>query len=373
MNEENSYHPKEPQFGKTIKEDFKQLKIKQDLGDEYKSLKEYYLTEERKKKLETMGGCRKFFLIPWWLLKALYFRLTPFRRILLLIAIISILISSNNQINDENVNINLVTPALIGGLIFLFILALELKDKLLARTELEEGRAIQLALMPERSPKIPGWDIWLFTRSANDVGGDLLDFVKISDKKFGIAVGDVAGKGLSAALLMAKLQSTIRALVYDSQSLADLGGKLNRIFHRDSLPKIFASMIYAELSIDSGTIKFINAGHFPPMLIRKGKIEQLHKDAPALGIILESVFKEKIISLEQNDFMVVYSDGLTEAQNESGEFFGEARLIELMKNSESKSSAQLGEFILSDVNLFIGKTPAHDDLTLVVLKKVNPL
>lgn len=370
MSEQKSHSPKDPGFTKTIKEDFKKIKVKDDIGQEYKDLKEYYLSEERKQKLETMGGCRKFFLIPWWLLKALFFKLTPFRRILLLIAIVSILISSNNQINDENININLVTPAIIGGLIFLFILALELKDKLLARTELEEGRAIQQALMPERSPQISGWDIWLFTRSANDVGGDLLDFIKISDKKLGIAIGDVAGKGLSAALLMAKLQSTIRALVYDSQSLAELGGKLNRIFHRDSLPKIFASMIYAELSTDSGTIKFINAGHFPPILIRKEKIEQLQKDAPALGIILESVFKEKVISLEQNDFMVVYSDGLTEAQNESGEFFGEARLIELLKNSRSKSSAQLGESILSNVDLFIGKTPAHDDLTLVVLNRI---
>ena len=363
----------EPRISRTIRSDFRQTKIKEEFKTEYKDLKQYFLTQERKKRLEGMHVLKKLFILPWWLLKALYFRLTPFRRILLLIAIISILISSNNQINDENVNINLVTPALIGGLIFLFILALELKDKLLARTELEEGRAIQLALMPERSPKIPGWDIWLFTRSANDVGGDLLDFIKISDNKFGIAVGDVAGKGLSAALLMAKLQSSIRALVYDHLSLSELGIKLNRIFHRDSLPKIFASMIYAELSTNSGIIKFINAGHYPPILIRKEKIEQLHKDAPALGIILDSAFREKVISLEPDEFMVVYSDGLTEAQNESGEFFGEERLHKLMKNVPERSSQQFGEFILSDVDLFIGKTPAHDDLTLVVLKKVNPL
>ncbi|MCW8810548.1 MAG: serine/threonine-protein phosphatase, partial [Ignavibacteriaceae bacterium] len=218
-------------------------------------------------------------------------------------------------------------------------------------------------------PKIQGWDIWLFTRSANDVGGDLLDFIKLGDNKYSVAVGDVAGKGLSAALLMAKLQSTIRALAYDYLSLEELGNKLNRIFHRDSPAKIFASMIYAELSTDSGTIKFINAGHFPPILIRKEKIEQLKKVAPALGIILDSVFTEQVVSLGQNDFMVIYSDGLTEAQNEIGDFFGEARLIKLLQNIQNKSSQQLGEFILSNVDLFIGKTPAHDDLTLVVLKK----
>ena len=193
MSAQNSFPPKEPRLGRTIKNDFKQLKIKQDLGDEYKSLKEYYLTDERKKKLETMGGCRRFFLIPWWLLKALFFKLTPFRRILLLIAIFSILISGDNQINNDNININLITPAVIGGLILIFILALELKDKLLARTELEEGRAIQLALMPDRNPVVHGWDIWLYTRSANDVGGDLLDFIRLDKNKSAIAVGDVAG------------------------------------------------------------------------------------------------------------------------------------------------------------------------------------
>jgi len=369
MSEQKSRPPKDPGFTKTIRDDFKKIKVKDDIGQEYKELKDYYLSKERKLKLENMGGCRKFFLIPWWLLKALFFKLTPFRRILLLIAIISILISSNNQINDENININLVTPALIGGLIFLFILALELKDKLLARTELEEGRAIQQALMPERSPKINGWDIWLFTRSANDVGGDLLDFIKLGDNKYGVAVGDVAGKGLSAALLMAKLQSTIRALAYDLLSLVSLGNKLNKIFNRDSLPKIFASLIYAEISTGSNVIKFINAGHYPPIIIKKDRTEQLKKDAPALGLIVDSRFTEQVVSLEINEFMVIYSDGLTEAQNESGEFYEEERLHKLMKNVTGRSSQQLGEFILSDVDLFIGKTPAHDDLTLAVLKR----
>ena len=359
----------EPRISRTIRTDFRQTKIKEEFKTEYKDLKQYFLTQERKKRLEGMNVFKKFFILPWWLLKALYFRLTPFRRLLLVLGIIFILISGNSQVNEDNVNLDLNATAIFGCMIILFILALELKDKILARTELEEGRAIQQALMPVRSPKIPGWDIWLFTRSANDVGGDLLDFIKLSENRFGIAIGDVAGKGLSAALLMAKLQSSIRALVYDHLSLSELGIKLNRIFHRDSLPKIFASMVYAELSTNSGIIKFINAGHYPPILIRKEKIEQLHKDAPALGIILESPFREKVISLEPDEFMVVYSDGLTEAQNESGEFYGEERLIKLMKNAAVKSSEQLGDFILSDVDLFIGKTPAHDDLTLVILKK----
>ncbi|MGB5530800.1 MAG: PP2C family protein-serine/threonine phosphatase, partial [Ignavibacteriaceae bacterium] len=359
----------EPRISRTIRSDFSQTKIKEEFKAEYKDLKQYFLTEERKKKLESMYVLKKFFILPWWLLKALYFRLTPFRRLLLVFGIIFILISGNSQLNEENFNVDLNASAIFGCMIILFILGLELKDKILARTELEEGRAIQQALMPERSPKIHGWDIWLFTRSANDVGGYLLDFIKLGDNKYGVAVGDVAGKGLSAALLMAKLQSTIRALAYDFPSLASLGNKLNKIFNRDSLPKIFASLIYAEIRSDSNDIKFINAGHYPPIIIQKDRTEQLKKDAPALGLLADSKFTEQMISLTQNEFMIIYSDGLTEAQNESGKFFGESRLLELTKNNQSKSSAQLGEYILSNVDLFIGKTPAHDDLTLAVLKR----
>jgi sigma-B regulation protein RsbU (phosphoserine phosphatase) len=369
FNNKNRPDNNEPRITKTIRNDFTQTKIKEEFKSEYKDLKQYFLNEERKKKLEGMNVFKKIFLLPWWLLKALYFRLTPFRRLLLFVGIIALITSGNIVTKNGETTVNINLSAIVAGIIFLFILALELKDKLLAKTELEEGRAIQQALMPERSPKIPGWDIWLFTRSANDVGGDLLDFIQINEKKFGIAVGDVAGKGLSAALLMAKLQSTIRALVYDYASLSELAIRLNKIFYRDSLPKIFASMIYAELSPESNNIKLINAGHYPPLIIREEKTERLQKVAPALGIILESDFPEQNISLGQNDFLVIYSDGLTEAQNETGEFFGEERLNELIKNVYSKSAQQLGEFILSNVDQFIGKTPAHDDLTLVVIRK----
>ncbi|MDZ7624858.1 MAG: PP2C family protein-serine/threonine phosphatase [Ignavibacteriaceae bacterium] len=126
---------------------------------------------------------------------------------------------------------------------------------------------------------------------------------------------------------MAKLQSTIRALVYDYLSLETLGNKLNKIFHRDSPSKIFASLIYVEIDSESGNVKFINAGHYPPIIARSEKVEQLEKDAPALGLIKEATFNKQLISLEQNDFMIIYSDGLTEAKNGSGEIFWRNKTI----------------------------------------------
>jgi len=371
MANQNSSKKGDPHIGRTIRDDFHNLKIKDDFRGEYKDLKEYFLTDERKEKLKTMSGLKKFFVLPWWLLKALFFKLTPFRRILLLIAIVSILISSNNQINDEKININLVTPALIGGLIFLFILALELKDKLLARTELEEGRAIQIALMPDSQPKVSGWDIWLYTKPANDVGGDLLDIINLDNNKFGVSIGDVAGKGLSAALLMAKLQATVRALAPNFQSLSELGKKINEIFYRDSLPQLFASLIYIELESGKSNLKIFNAGHPPPFLIKDNSITQLEKGSPALGILANPEFNETSFEFSPNDLLIAYSDGVTEARNEIGYFFGEDVLKKELSNINDMGSKQIGEQLIRAVDNFVGKAKVHDDLTIAILKRTQ--
>ncbi len=365
----NSTHKQDPKFGRTIREDFHRLKLKEDMGGEYRDLKDYFLSDDRKERLKTMSGFKKFFVIPWWLLKALFFRLTPFRRILLLIAIIFIIISGNNRISSEQVTIDLFGPAMFGGLILLFVLALELKDKMTARTELEEGRAVQKALMPEVHPEVEGWDIWLFTKPANDVGGDLIDFLKISENKIGISVGDVAGKGLSAALLMAKLQSTIRATVPDYTSLSRLGEKLNGIFCRDSLPKLFASLVYLELSTESGEVKVLNAGHLEPLIIKNKDIRKVKKTSPALGIIPNATFDEQTVNVDYNEYLIVFSDGLTEARNEAGEFFGEDRLKSLLTNINNPTSEQLGNKILFEANYFVGNAKTHDDLTIAILRR----
>lgn len=368
----NSTYTQEPKIGRTIREDFHQVRIKEEMGGEYRDLKDYFLTDDRKEKLKTMSGFKKFFVIPWWLLKALFFRLTPLRRILLLIAIIFIIISGNNRISSEQVTVDLFGPAMFGGLILLFILALELKDKMHARTELEEGRAVQKALMPEVHPEVEGWDIWLYTKPANDVGGDLIDFLKMSENKIGISVGDVAGKGLSAALLMAKLQSTIRAIVPDYVSLSQLGEKLNRIFCRDSLPKLFASLVYTEINTNSGEVKILNAGHLEPLMIKDGKVEKIKKTSPALGIIPNATFDEQTVNVDFNEYLIVFSDGLTETRNEAGEFFGEEKLKNFLTRTNNLTSKQLGNRILLEVDSFRGTAKAHDDLTIAILRRKKP-
>jgi hypothetical protein len=360
---------KEPRIVKTIREDIRNVKIKDDISGEYRELKEYFLSDERKDKLETMSKFKKFFVTPWWILKALYFKLTPVRRLLLLLGIILMLFAiRSSSVESGGVTVDFFGLSFFSALLFLFIIALELKDKLHAKTELEEGRAVQNALKPEENPAVKGWDIWLYTRPANDVGGDLLDFIKISESKCGISIGDVAGKGLSAALLMAKLQSTIRAIVPDYTSLSELGEKLNQIFCRDSLPRLFSSLTYIDINSESGLTKILNAGHIPPLIIRKGNIESLEKKSPALGIIPNCEFLEQEVTLNSGDTLFIYSDGLTEERNENGEFFGEERLKNILLHNSSLPSQNLGELVLSFVDQFKGTAKVHDDMTMIIAK-----
>jgi hypothetical protein len=373
MNEEaksNFRSKKDPKFTRTIRDDWSKVKLKDSIGAEYKDLKEYYLTEERKKKLEKMWAFRKLFVIPYWIIKALFFKLTPIRRILVLTAIILILLAGNNKVSSGEVTFQLVGTAFLGGLILLFILALELKEKLTAKTELEEGRAIQRALIPESNPKVEGWDIWLYTQPANEVGGDLLDFIQLREDKYGISVGDVAGKGLSAALMMAKLQSTIRAIITDFDSLSGFAEKLNKIFCRDSISKIFASLVYLEIQPNKDEVNFLNAGHFPPVILRNKKISRLKKDAPALGLLPNAAYHPQNVKLTKNDFLLIYSDGVTEARNEKGEFNGEENFFKKLEEADAITSEELGSIILKDVKDFAGNADVHDDLTLAILKRV---
>jgi len=247
---------------------------------------------------------------------------------------------------------------IFGFALLLFILMLELKDKLLAQSELEEGRAVQRALMPKTNPSVPGWDLWLMTKPANEVGGDLVDYLELGKNRFGVALGDVAGKGLKAALLMVKLQATLRALAADFSSLAELGRKLNTILRRDSLPDSFISLVYLELGPESDKVRLLNAGHLPP-------------GSAALGVLAGAVFVEQEIALQPGETLFVYSDGLTEARNEAGEFYGEERLTNLLPTLTGLSATDAGVRLMLEVERFIGEAKAHDDFSLVVLKRVE--
>lgn len=341
------------------------FKFKRDFKEEYSELKNFYLNDSKKKKLENMSSVKRFFFQLLYLFQSIFEKLTPFRRILVFFGLLLLFVNIGSEKNDQS----LFDDAFWGGLVIFFVLVLELKDKLLAVEELVAGRKIQKALMPEECPDINGWNLFLFTTSANEVSGDLVDYLKASDEKISITIADVAGKGLSAALLTAKLQATVRAFADISSSPAELTSKTNHIFNRDSLPNIFASMIYIEISPGSNKINFANAGHLPPLILTNDHITELEKGDAALGLFAKGSYRNFEFDLASDQIFVAYSDGVTEAVNETNQFFGKENLFNLIRNSKDNDVEKLGRRIIFAVDQFRGEAKISDDLSLVILKK----
>jgi hypothetical protein len=368
--------PEEPQLLRTVGRDVRDVVVdvrrkgfRATVREAFSRLETFYLSTERQDRLAGMGRAKRFLFLSVWLLKSLYLKLTPARRILLLIACL-LLWNGSSDIGRDHVRIQ-IDVGFLGVALLLVILMLELKDKLVARSELEAGRSVQLALMPNQAPVLAGWDIWLFTRSANDVGGDLVDYLDVASERLGIMLGDVAGKGLPAALLMAKLQATLRALISAAGSLSELGAETNRILNRDGLPNRFATLVYVEIVPNSGYVRLLNAGHMPPIVLRRGEIEEIKGASIALGMMPNAFFAEQHTDLDIGDVLVIYSDGITEAMNTADEFYGDERLRAALIEGRSISAAQAGAAILGSVDTFVGSASVHDDMSLVILKRVS--
>lgn len=360
---------KEPRFFETLGEDIRSGNFIDNLRREIRELKDFYLDEEKQTRLENMNVFKRVVFFTGWILKSMFYRLTPTRRILIIFGLVFTFNEMTFRLHEVDFQINLGS---LGGIVIFFILLLELKDKLLAHDELAAGRKIQNALMPEKSPEVPGWSLWLYTRPANEVGGDLVDYLKISDKQYAVIMADVAGKGLRAALFTAKLQATVRALASEDLRPAALCRQINSIFHRDSLPNIFASLLYVELSPESGDIRFVNAGHLPPVVLKQPfEYKELAKGGPALGLSKTAVYDEHSVTLQVGDVFFAYSDGLTEACNEAGEFFGSERLATLLSRLQNFPPQTIGETIATEIARFTGNARANDDLSMIVVKRVK--
>jgi phosphoserine phosphatase RsbU/P len=358
-------------LGRTLRDDVLHGNIWQTLRFDFRELKEFYIDEEKKARLETMGWLKRAFYLTWWFIKILLLRLSPARRILLVIGMFLLVTSGSIQWQSGSFRTSPETY-LFGGVLIIFVLMLELKDKLLARNELAAGRSVQYALMPPQRPDIPGWDVWLHSEPANDVGGDLVDYIHLDERRHALALGDVAGKGLRAALLMAKLQATVRALIPGYTSLGELMSRINDIFIRDSLRSIFASLVYVELNSHDRNVQFVNAGHMPLLLKRKDRpsIEQTGRQSPALGIVTDAVYNEVTVDMNAGDTLIAYSDGITDARNDGGMFFGEGRLMTLIQHNADLPSETIGRKILAEIAWFRGDARIYDDISMIIIKRI---
>ena len=237
-----------------------------------------------------MGRVRRGLYRIAWLLKSLFLNLTPARRVLLALALLLLCVRAQWRGDGHSLQID------FGGLpvgLLLLLLMLELKDKLVAKSELQAGRVVQQALLPKEAPQVAGWDVWISTRPANEVGGDLVDFVTHEDGRVGLVLADVSGKGLPAALLMARLQATVLAFVPELPSLAALASRLHKAFRKRGLENRFATLVYLELEPGSSRIRLVNAGHMPPLVVGPNQIQPLPTGGPALGIPGAATYEEQ--------------------------------------------------------------------------------
>lgn len=348
-------------------EDLRKAQPRAVLG-ELRELYYFYLDEPSRVRLAGMGRIKRAVALLGWVAKSLLLKLSPARRTLLLLALL-LTILGHTDFNFLDIWVIDTNFAPWGFLVLVIVLMLELKDKLLVRDEIEVARQVQLNLLPHESPDVPGWSVWSYTRPANDVGGDLIDYIEMDGFRHGVVLGDVAGKGLGAALLSSKLQATLRALVPESVSLDDLASRVNAIFLRDGLDNRFATLFYVELEHHSSQARYVNAGHNPAFLIHEDSVKTLGASSVPLGMLPGSSYEECPIRLESGDLLVAYSDGLTEAENERGEQFGMERVETLIRQLRSEEPRVIGERLLREVDRFLGDARPTDDLSIVVVIK----
>jgi sigma-B regulation protein RsbU (phosphoserine phosphatase) len=316
-----------------------------------------------------MGAAKRAFFIPVWLIRSLLLKLTPIRRLLLAVALVmGFMDLFSFRIGDRTIDVDY---GALPFLILLFILMLELKDKLVARDEIAVARQVQLALLPSADPRLPGFALWSHTRPANDVGGDLIDYLEDPlPRSLGVALGDVAGKGLGAALLMAKLQASLRAIAPGCPELTDLGARLNRTLFRDGLDNRFATLFYLELPRHGpAAVRYLNAGHNPPLLVRASGVEQIDPGGRPLGMFGDSTYADGRLEMQPEDLLIVYSDGLVEASNAADAEFGLERLLRLAPALRAMAPEQAGRVLLSEVDRFLGAARPQDDLSIILVRR----
>ena len=237
--------------------------------------------------------------------------------------------------------------------------------------ELGTARSIQHALLPKDLPKLEGWKIAYHYQPAREVGGDFYDFLSLDDDRVGIVIGDVSGKGIAAALVMANTQSVLRAVarrgsIPPGQVLAEA----NEVLYAYIPAGTFVTCFYGILDPESGRIIYANAGHDPPYLQRNGDAQELMARGMPLGLMPGMPYEEKESVLAAGDDLLFYSDGLVEAHDPEGEMFGFPRLRKLIMSQSAGSGEELVDFLLAELTRFTGTdSEQEDDITLVTLER----
>lgn len=248
----------------------------------------------------------------------------------------------------------------------------KIEKERLAR-ELVIAREVQKKLLPQDVPTIAGLTVAALSVSAQEVGGDYYDFVEVDEKKWAFIVGDVSGKGTSAAFYMAEMKGVFRALSRLTDSPTTFLKYANRALVNSMEKNIFISVVYGVLDLETEVLTLARAGHCPVVVVNgHGQARFLRTDGLGLGLdqgeLFASVLVEESISLKPGDVFVLYTDGVVESRSETGEEFGYDRLMEAVCRHHKKTASELHAALLSDLNRFLGKNQYDDDMTLLVLR-----
>ncbi len=313
------------------------------------------------------------------LIWAILQKLTPARRILLLLGLTMLLFPAGGfSYHGHNGEVEVVEFDFhfYGGAVLFILLTLEIADRVVMKRDLEIARDIQGWLLPSSPPIVPGLAIAFATRPANTVAGDYYDvFPRVGESAtphFLLAVADVAGKSIPAALLMATFQASLKTLSSTPTSLHDLVLGMNRYACSNSQNGLrFTTAFLAEYDAAARALVYINAGHNAPILRRvTGAIERLNEGGLPLGIMAEAVYQTGDAKLQVGDWLIIFTDGLVEAENHTQEEYGEARLQLMMNAGANSGPEELLRRIMSDLDSFVGATPQHDDVTCLLVKAV---
>jgi len=260
--------------------------------------------------------------------------------------------------------------ALLGAVIFIGFRTRYHRQAKRWEQQLAQGRAVQNQLMPTAGVEIPNVQVAAEFLPAFEVGGDLYDVFSAADGRVAFSLGDVSGKGLPAALLMGMIQGAVRSNPWsrDAATHEAFARQLNTLLCNRSAGAKFASLFWGAYDVDRAQLSYVNAGHCPGFVVGRRGIERLDSTGPVLGLLPQSRFEQVTVNFEQGDLLVLYSDGIIEAANASGEEFGEDRLCTALDRCKGASAEETRVEILSDYRAFLGASAPEDDLTLLVLE-----
>ena len=241
------------------------------------------------------------------------------------------------------------------------------------RRDLALATEVQKRLLPESLPQSAATALGAYTLAARSIGGDYYDVFQSGDHSLGIALADVAGKGIAAALIMAVVQASLRIIASEEKvSLPELAARMNRFLHKSTGFSSYATFFYARVEEDKHQLRYVNAGHNPPYLVRSfsadAPIEELATGGMIIGMFPVTSYEEAVVDLHPGDVLIAFTDGVTEALNTAGEEWGEERLKALVRRVSPLAVPEMTVAISQEIQGWIGTAPQHDDITFVVMK-----